>query len=41
MGKKEIWKPILVDGKKPNVPYMISSHGRFGVLDMPMSDIAR
>ena len=32
MGKKEIWKPILIDGKKPNVPYMISNHGRFGVM---------
>jgi hypothetical protein len=30
--KKEIWKPILIEGKKPNVPYMISNHGRFGVL---------
>lgn len=30
--KKEIWKAVSVDGKKPAVPYMISSHGRFGVL---------
>ena len=30
--KKEIWKPITVDGKKPNVPYVISNHGRFGVM---------
>jgi hypothetical protein len=29
--KKEIWKPILIEGKKPNVPYVISNHGRFGV----------
>lgn len=29
--KKEIWKPVLIEGKKPNVPYMISNHGRFGV----------
>ena len=30
--KKEIWKPILINGKKPSVEYMISNHGRFGVL---------
>ncbi len=30
--KKEIWKPILIDGRKPTVPYMISNFGRFGVL---------
>jgi hypothetical protein len=30
--KKESWKPITIDGKKPTVPYMISNHGRFGVL---------
>ena len=30
--KKEIWKSFLVDGKKPSVPYVISNHGRFGVL---------
>lgn len=30
-GKKEIWKPITIDGRKPTVPYMISNHGRFGV----------
>jgi anti-sigma28 factor (negative regulator of flagellin synthesis) len=29
--KKEIWKPITIDGRKPTVPYMISNHGRFGV----------
>jgi|SRR5436190_15300275 len=30
--KKESWKPITIDGKKPTVPYMISNRGRFGVL---------
>jgi hypothetical protein len=30
--KKEIWKAITIDGKKPTVPYMISNRGRFGVL---------
>jgi hypothetical protein len=30
--KKEVWKPITIDGKKPTVPYMISNYGRFGVL---------
>lgn len=30
--KKEIWKAISIDGKKPTVPYMISNHGRFGVM---------
>lgn len=30
--KKEIWKAITIDGKKPKVPYMISNHGRFGVM---------
>jgi hypothetical protein len=29
--KKEIWKHIKVDGRKPKVPYVISNHGRFGV----------
>jgi hypothetical protein len=29
--KKEIWKAITIDGKKPTVPYMISNHGHFGV----------
>jgi len=29
--KKEIWKAVSIDGKKPTVPYMISNHGRFGV----------
>lgn len=32
MSKKENWKAITIDGKKPTVPYMISSQGRFGVL---------
>lgn len=31
--KKEIWKTILVNGKKPSVPYAVSSHGRFGVIE--------
>lgn len=31
--KKEIWKAITIDGKKPAVPYMISNHGRFGVMN--------
>lgn len=30
--KKEIWKTLTIDGKKPSVPYVISNHGRFGVL---------
>jgi hypothetical protein len=30
--KKEIWKAITIDGKRPTVPYMISNLGRFGVL---------
>jgi hypothetical protein len=30
--KKEIWKPITIEGKKPTVPYVISNRGRFGVL---------
>lgn len=30
--KKEIWKAITIEGKKPNVPYVISNHGRFGVM---------
>jgi hypothetical protein len=30
--KKETWKPITIDNKKPAVPYVISNHGRFGVL---------
>ena len=29
--KKEIWKEVLLNGKKPSVPYVISNHGRFGV----------
>lgn len=32
MSKKENWKAITIDGKKPSVPYMISNLGRFGVL---------
>lgn len=32
MSKKENWKAITIDGKKPSVPYMISDLGRFGVL---------
>lgn len=31
--KKEIWKAITIDGKKPTVPYVISNHGRFGVMN--------
>lgn len=30
--KKEIWKTITVNSKKPSVPYVISNHGHFGVL---------
>jgi hypothetical protein len=30
--KKEIWRAVTVDGKKPSVPYVISNHGRFGVM---------
>lgn len=30
--KKEIWKSFTVGGKKPSVPYVISNHGRFGVM---------
>lgn len=30
--KKEIWKTFSIDGKKPTVPYVVSNHGRFGVL---------
>ena len=30
--KKEIWKTFTIDGKKPTVPYVVSNHGRFGVL---------
>lgn len=29
---KEIWKEIKVDGRKPTVPYVISNHGRFGIM---------
>ncbi|HQQ93073.1 MAG TPA: hypothetical protein PLQ93_00845 [Bacteroidia bacterium] len=29
--KHENWKPVLLDGKAPSVPYMISDLGRFGV----------
>ena len=31
--KKEIWKTILVHGKKPTIPYAVSNHGRFGVMN--------
>ncbi len=31
--KKEVWKPIPFKGKKPNVTYAVSNHGRFGVID--------
>src|SRR6478736_4674122 len=31
--KKEIWKAITIDGKKTTVPYVISNHGRFGVMN--------
>ena len=31
--KKETWKAITIDGKRPSVPYMISDHGHFGVLE--------
>lgn len=31
-GKVEVWKPILLEGVKPSVPYMISNLGRFGVM---------
>lgn len=41
MGKKEIWKPILIEGKKPSVPYMISNHGRFGVLTNGKVEVRR
>ena len=30
--KKETWKTITIDGKKPSVPYVVSNHGRFGVM---------
>lgn len=30
--KKEIWKSITIDGKKPTVPYVVSNQGRFGVM---------
>lgn len=30
--KKEVWKAISIDGRKPSVPYVISNHGRFGVM---------
>ncbi len=30
--KKEIWRTFTIDGKKPTVPYVISNHGRFGIL---------
>lgn len=30
--KKEIWKEVTIDGRKPSVPYVISNQGRFGVV---------
>jgi hypothetical protein len=30
--KKETWKTITIDGKKPTVAYAVSNHGRFGVM---------
>lgn len=30
--KKELWKELRISGKRPSVPYVISNHGRFGVL---------
>ena len=30
--KKETWKEIKVDGRKPLLPYMISNLGRFGIM---------
>lgn len=30
--KKETWKTITIDGKKPSVPYAVSNHGHFGVM---------
>ena len=30
--KKETWKTIKIDGRKPSVPYAVSNHGRFGVM---------
>jgi hypothetical protein len=30
--KKEVWKKITFTGKKPNVAYAVSNHGRFGVM---------
>ncbi len=31
--KKEIWKPITINGKKTKIAYMISNHGHFGVMN--------
>jgi hypothetical protein len=31
--KKEVWKLISFQGKKPGIPYAVSNHGRFGVMD--------
>jgi len=30
--KKETWKPITINGRKPSVAYAVSDHGRFGVM---------
>ena len=30
--KKEVWKAITFHGKKPSIPYAVSSNGRFGVM---------
>lgn len=30
--KKETWKAITINGKKPKIPYMISDYGHFGVM---------
>jgi len=31
--KKEVWKLISFQGKKPSIPYAVSNLGRFGVMD--------
>ncbi len=33
MSSKEIWKPIVFQGKKPSIRYAVSNQGRFGVMD--------
>ncbi len=37
--KKEIWKAVLIHGKKPTVPYVVSNHGRFGVMTNGKVDV--